>query len=55
VAGFAATLMALTMIAAFLLVAGGLYLMIKRRDGRKGLLMLGAAAVLIANVVIWTA
>ena len=52
--GFASAAMAVAMIAAFLLAIGGLHLIIRQREGGKGLLMLAAAAVLVANVVIWT-
>ena len=46
--------MAIAMVAAFLLVFGGITLM-RRPDSRgKGILMLVAAAVLIGNVAIWT-
>ncbi len=48
-------LLSITMIAAFLLGAGGMWLIAKRRDFRKGLLMLVAAAVFLGNVLIWTA
>jgi hypothetical protein len=52
--GLATTLLALAMIAAFLLVAGGLRMM-REPDGRKrGGLMIAAALVLIMNVMIWT-
>ncbi len=40
------------MIAAFMLTAGGLHLLIRRKERGKGLLMLVAAAVLVANVAI---
>ena len=46
--------LSILMIAAFLLTGGGLYLILGRRDGRKGLLMLLAAAVMVGNVLIWT-
>jgi hypothetical protein len=52
--GFASAAMALTMVAAFLLAIGGLHLLVRRGERQKGLLMLVAAAVLVANVVIWT-
>ena len=52
--GFAATLMSIAVIAAFLLGAGGMWLIVKRRDAKKGLLMLVAALVMLANVLIWT-
>ena len=42
------------MIACFLLGAGGMWLIAKRRDAKKGVLMLVAAAVLIGNVLVWT-
>lgn len=41
------------MIAAFLLVAGGIALA-RRGERQKGVLMIVAAAVLAANVLIWT-
>lgn len=46
--------LSLAMIAAFALSVGGAYLLIKRRHGKQGVLMLVAAAVLFANVLIWT-
>lgn len=46
--------MAIAMIAAFALVGGGLHLMIRRGERRKGALMLVAALVIVANVAIWT-
>jgi hypothetical protein len=52
--GLASTLLSLVMIAAFLLAGGGLWLILKRRDRKKGLLMLAAALVFIGNVLIWT-
>ncbi|MBY8827097.1 hypothetical protein [Hephaestia mangrovi] len=45
---------AIAMLAAVALVVGGIAL-IRRRDARtKGVLMLVMAAVLVANVAIWT-
>ena len=52
--GFASTAMAIAMIAAFVLIAGGVKLMLVAETRAKGLLMLVAAAVLVANVMIWT-
>ena len=46
--------LSLAMIAAFALVGGGAYLMVKRNERKQGVLMLLAAAVLFANVLIWT-
>jgi hypothetical protein len=50
----ASTLMSVLMIAAFLLGAGGIWLVAKRRDLRKGVLMLLAALVMLGNVLVWT-
>ena len=50
----ASAALSLGVIAAFALAGGGLYLLIGRRNRKQGLLMLVAAAVLFANVLIWT-
>jgi hypothetical protein len=50
----ASTLMSVLMIAAFLLGAGGMWLIAKRRDLRKGALMLVAGLVMLGNVLVWT-
>ena len=50
-----ATLMSIAMIAAFLLSAGGIWLIAKRRDRKKGALMLVAALVMLGNVLVWVA
>jgi hypothetical protein len=47
-------LLSILMIAAFALGAGGMWLIAKRRDFRKGSLMLIAAAVFLGNVLIWS-
>lgn len=52
--GLGATLLAIVMIAAFLLILGGIKLALARESRGRGLLMLGAAAVLVMNVLIWT-
>ena len=52
--GLGAVLLSITMIAAFLLGAGGIWLIVKQRDRKKGLLMIVAAVVLVGNVLIWT-
>ena len=44
----------LAMVAAFLLVIGGIALIRRDHDRKRGVLMLVAAAVLVANVAIWT-
>ena len=46
--------MAIAMIAAFLLVIGGMKLALARDSRGRGILMIGAAAVLVMNVLIWT-
>ena len=52
--GFAAGAMAVAMIAAFLLAAGGVKLALSHEYRSRGLLMIAAAAVLVGNVLIWT-
>lgn len=47
-------LLSILMIAAFLLGAGGMWLIARRRDLRKGVLMLIAALVMLGNVLVWT-
>ena len=42
------------MLGCFACVAGGAVLIVRRRDYRKGMLMLVTAAVLLGNVLIWT-
>jgi LPXTG-motif cell wall-anchored protein len=50
----AVTALSLAVIASFALAGGGLYLLVRRRERKQGLLMLVAALVLFANVLIWT-
>nr|WP_295371600.1 hypothetical protein [uncultured Sphingosinicella sp.] len=52
--GLAATLLSIVMLAVFALAAGGIYLIATRRDRKRGVLMLAAAAVFLVNVLIWT-
>ena len=52
--GLASTAMALAMIAAFVLAAGGVRLAMRKGDRKRGVLMIVAAAVLVANVLILT-
>lgn len=47
-------LLSILMVAAFLLAAGGLHLILRRRERFKGALMLLAALVALGNVLIWT-
>jgi hypothetical protein len=51
---FSSIVMALAMIAAFLLGAGGVNLTLSAQTRDRGLLMLAAALVLVMNVTIWT-
>ena len=52
--GPASALLSFVMLAVFALAAGGVYLVVKRRDRHKGILMIAAAGVLLVNVLIWT-
>jgi hypothetical protein len=52
--GLASTVMAIGMMAAFLLVIGGISLIRRKEDRGRGILMLVAAAVLVVNVAILT-
>ena len=46
--------MTLAMIAAFLLIFGGVKLALSRQTRGRGILMIVAALVLVMNVMIWT-
>lgn len=46
--------LSLLMIATFALAAGGVYLIVKRRDRKRGLLMLVCAAVFLGNAAIFS-
>lgn len=46
--------MTLAMIAAFLLLIGGVKLAIDRQSRMRGILMITAALVIVTNVMIWT-
>ncbi len=46
--------MAFAMVAAFMLLAGGVKLALIRRTRGRGALMIAAALVLVMNVMIWT-
>jgi hypothetical protein len=50
----AALSLSILMLAAFALTAGGAWLILKRRDPRKGALMIVAAIVMLGNALIWT-
>ena len=51
---FGAILLSIAMLAAFALAGGGLRMISKRHEVRKGVLMLVASLVLLGNVLIWT-
>ena len=53
VTGPSSLLLSILMIAAFLLAAGGLHLIVRRKERGKGVLMLVAAAVAFGDVLIW--
>ncbi|KQM73334.1 MULTISPECIES: hypothetical protein [unclassified Sphingomonas] len=50
----AAAAPAIAMLGMFACLVGGVVLIVKKRDRTKGVLMLVMAAVLLANVAIWT-
>ena len=50
----ASAALSLAVLAAFALIAGGLYPLIAKKNRTQGPLMLLAAAVLIGNVLVWT-
>ncbi len=52
--GIAGAAPAIAMLGMFACLIGGVALIAKKRDTRKGVLMLVMAAVLLGNVVIWT-
>ena len=52
--GSIAAMLILLIVAAVLLVAGGVYQIATGRNRSKGVLMLIAAAVLAGNVAVWT-
>ena len=51
---FSSVAMTLAMIAAFLLLIGGVKLAIDRQSRMRGILMITAALVIVTNVMIWT-
>ena len=52
--GLVSALLSIAVLAAFALVAGGLWLVLRRGERKQGGLMILAALVLFANVLIWT-
>ena len=53
-AGLGAILMSIAVIAAFALAGGGIWMLVRGADRKRGLLMLLAALVTLANVLVWT-
>jgi hypothetical protein len=51
--GSAAVILSMLMVAAIALGWGGTWLIVKGRDRKRAVLMLVAAAVMLANVLIW--
>ncbi len=51
----AGTILSILMLAGVALLAGGLYLIFRMKDRKRGLLMLVAALVMFGNVAIWIA
>jgi high-affinity Fe2+/Pb2+ permease len=51
---FPGIVMAVAMVTAFLLVAGGAKLALNRQTRGRGVLMIVAALILVMNVMIWT-
>jgi len=52
--GIASATMAITMIAAFLLLGFGVKQAMNRETRQRGLLMIACGVIFIANVLIWT-
>jgi uncharacterized membrane protein len=48
-----ATILSVLMLAGIALTAGGVYLLVKKRDTQRGWLMVAAAVVMFVNVAIW--
>ena len=50
----AALTMSILILSSFALAGGGSWLILKRRDRRKGALMIVAALVMLGNALIWS-
>jgi hypothetical protein len=48
-----ATLLSICVLAVLALAGGGVLTIVRRRDRKRGILMIVAAAVLLGNVLIW--
>lgn len=49
----AGTILSILMLAGAALLAGGIYLIVRMKDRKRGLLMLVASVVMFGNVAIW--
>ena len=52
--GLGATLLSVAVIGAFVLLGGGVWMIVRQHDRQKGVLMIATALVIAANVAIWT-
>ena len=52
--GLADALLSIAVLGAFILIGGGLWLLVKKGEKKQGGLMVLAALVMLANVLIWT-
>ena len=52
--GLAALTLSILMLSAFALTAGGVWLIVKQGDRRKGALMIVAAIVMLGNALVWS-
>jgi hypothetical protein len=52
--GLADALLSIAVLGAFVLMGGGVWLLVKKGEKKQGGLMVLAALVLLANVLIWT-
>ncbi len=51
--GLGAFLLSIMMLAVFALAVGGLYVLLRRGERKRGLLMLVASLVMLGNVLVW--
>jgi hypothetical protein len=52
--GPSSLILSLLMVAALALGGGGAWVIARRRDYKRGLLMIAAGAVMLGNVLVWT-
>jgi LPXTG-motif cell wall-anchored protein len=52
--GFVSALLSIAVLGAFALAGGGAWLIARRRERLKGVLMIVCALVLLGNVLVWT-